>query len=648
MATTNGAAQSNGLNHTNGSGPDLASLGQKYEEEKEKRVHPDRKENYIDLELDAPAHLARLIEDPWVDHDTLNAQTPILEDGDDVKFLILGAGFCGLLYAARLIQAGFKSDDIRLVDVMGGWGGTWYSNRYPGLMCDSESYIYLPLLEETGYMPKHRYSHGPDILAHAERIAAHFDLKGVFRTYMQSFTWDDAARRWIVQLKQSRGPKEEALIMTVRGQFVVLANGVMSHPKAPKIDGLDTYEGEMLHTARWRYDITGGSPNDPRLTGLEGKKVGFIGTGATGVQCITQLAKWAEHLYVFQRTPAMVDERGQRATDPKEWKQISGEAGWWTKRNANFLNSVVNLDPENNLVNDAWTTVKSFKVLVGHPENLPLAMEDIPGHIGGAVALDAPRTERLRKRVELTVTKDRETSEGLKAWYPSWCKRPCFHDDYLPTFNRPNVTLVQTQPALGVKEATPKGLVVDGKEYELDVIVFGSGYRSPASDMSEPSKMCNTTITGRDGVLLSEKWLRNGPATLHGCLTNGFPNLFLTGPAQAGASPSITYLFDIMARHTAQLISAAAERSSDPGSLTIEATVEAEEAWTASLVKYATLFAPISLCLPGYLNNEGSTMKPADMGKSIRGATHALGLNAYAETLADWRDDGKLDGVVLG
>lgn len=643
-------ATSSDHNLSNGSVPDLASLGAKYEDEKNKRLRPDGNSQYLDLELEAPPHLARLVEDPWVDHDALNAQEPSIRDGDDVKFLILGAGFCGLSYAARLIENGFKAEDIRLVDTLGGWGGTWYANRYPGLMCDSESYIYLPLLEETGYMPKNRYAYGEEIRLHAERIASHYNLadKGVFRTFMKSFTWDDEAKRWIVELVQSRGPKEQTLHMTVRGQFVVLANGVLNHPKTPKIENLEAYKGAMIHTARWRYDITGGSQADPKLTGLEGKKVGFIGTGATGVQCITALAKSAGHLYVFQRTPASVDERGQRETDPEEWAKISAEPGWWTKRNANFFDNIHGSSPDGNLVNDSWTTIKSYSVLVGQPDGHPVTMEGIPAHIGAAMVRDAPRTERLRKRVEDTVTKDKDTSENLKPWYPSWCKRPCFHDEYLPSFNRENVTLVQTPPSTGVQKATSKGLVVDGKEYELDVLVFGTGYRSPAADMSEPSKMCNTTIRGRDGMLLSDKWLAEGPTTMHASLTKGFPNLFLTGPAQAGASPCITFLFDIMARHAAELIAAATKRNADPDTVTLEATKEGEDEWVGSIVSRAAWFAPVSVCLPSYLNNEGSTMRDGDVGKTIKGAAYPLGMNLFSKALSDWRAEGKFQGVVIG
>lgn len=406
---------------SDGSSPDLAFLTQKYEEEKNKRIRDDGNAQYVDLELSTSSHLTRLIEDPWVDHDALNSSTPNLKDGDDVKFLILGAGFCGLLYGSRFVEAGFKPEDIRLVDTAGGFGGTWYWNRYPGLMCDSESSIYLPLLEETGFMPTHRYSYGSEIREHAERIAKQYQLQGVFRTKMETFTWDESKGRWVVVMNQDRGPKEAAVGMTVTAQYVVLANGVLNHPKTPKIDGLEKFQGQTIHTGRWKYDISNGSPTDWTLTSLQDKRVGIIGTGATGVQCTAELAKWAKHLYVFQRTPSSVDHRGQRETDPSTWAKQSDEPGWWHHRNANFVSIANKEGAEKDLVGDAWSTLDTYAPLIGGPHE-PLGLADIPGHIGKMLAADIPRANRIRQRVADTVT-ETETAERLMAWYPTWCKR---------------------------------------------------------------------------------------------------------------------------------------------------------------------------------------------------------------------------------
>jgi cation diffusion facilitator CzcD-associated flavoprotein CzcO len=635
------------VSETNGKTPDLAFLAQKYEEERQKRLRPDGNNQYIDLEVEAPSHLASLIEDPWVDHAALNAQPPNLVSGDHVKLVILGTGIAGLLHAARFIEQGFSPDDIRLVDEAGGFGGAWYWNRYPGITCDSESCIYLPLLEETEYVPKNRYSHGDEIREHAVRIAEQyrFSDKAVFRTHVHTMAWQDDEKRWSLKMTQNRGPEEQSREITITAQFLVLGSGLLLHPKIPKLEGLGNYQGEMIHTARWKYNISGGSPTNPTLTGLQGKKVGFIGTGATGVQCVTELAKWAGHLYVFQRTPSSVAERGQRPMDREEWDRVASKPGWWTERNANFVSNTIGEPVEQNLVNDEWTRVDTYHVLVGSPERTsPLEMKDVPGQIGKMMAIDAPRGEKLRKRVT-DIVEDAQTAENLKAWFPAWCKRPCFHDHYLQNFNRENVTLVRTEPT-GVGKASSKGVVVEGKEYDLDVIVFGTGYRAPSTDIGEPSKLANATITGVGGVSIAKKWLEDGPATLHGSMASSFPNLFFCNPVQSSVSASMTYLFDIKARHASQVVAAALSQSSNPDKLVLEPEAEAEEAWTNHLASMAAWFAPLSICLPNFLNNEGAAVTDMkEAAKLARAMPYPLGINAFAKCLEEWRAEGSFKGL---
>ncbi|POR36276.1 Pentalenolactone D synthase [Tolypocladium paradoxum] len=645
MTVANGAPQ--GASNT---GPDLALLTKKYDEEKDKRIRADGNAQYVELGLSQSSRLSKLAEDPWVDHEALNARQPSLEDGGDVRFLIVGAGYGGLLFAVRLVEAGFKPDEIRIVDTAGGFGGTWYWNRYPGLMCDVESYMYMPLLEETGYMPKHRFSYGPEIRHHAENVASKWNLsdKAVFRTRLRSCEWDDGARRWKVALAQSRGPGEKAIDMTVGAQFVILANGVLNHPKAPKIPGIEDFRGPMMHTGRWDYGVSGGSPEDPTLSGLRGKKVGIIGTGATAVQCVPHLAKWADQVYVFQRTPSAVDERGQKETDPDEWRRMTLSKGWWRARNENWNGIICGYPLKENMVNDAWSAIGTYKHLVGGVHEKPLGMEDIPGLIGQALAVDAPRMERLRKRVDDIVTKDKETAEALKAWYPSWCKRPCFHDDYLQTFNLPHVTLVDTD-AKGIDRITPAGVVAGGKEYDLDVIILGTGYRAPSTDMSEPARMSNATITGRDGLSLSSKWLTDGPTTLHGIFTNSFPNLILSGPAQVGGSGNWVFVQDNLARHAAHVLSEAVKRAERPEAVTAEATPESETAWSMQIVMRSAWMAPAGVCGPSYINDEGAMGRLSQDGltKAMRGAAYPLGVIAYEEALEQWRREGSMQGIVV-
>ncbi|WYZ42444.1 hypothetical protein EsH8_VI_000143 [Colletotrichum jinshuiense] len=626
---------------------DFMAMNKKYTEEKEKRQRSDGNDQYVELESDE--RFSKLAEDPWVDHEKLNAQPPNLKDGDEVKFIILGGGYGGLLFAIRFVQAGFKPEDIRLVDTAGGFGGTWYWNRYPGLMCDVEGYSYMPLLEEIGYMPKHRYSYGPELRAHANRMADHWNLtdKGVFRSQIKSYEWDDDAKRWIVVIEQGRGPNEAPITMTVRSQFVVLANGVLNHPKVAR--NLDAFEGDMFHTARWNYGVTGGSGDNtenPELTGLQGKRVGIIGTGATGIQIVPQLAKWAKEVYVFQRTPSAVDERGQRPTDPEEWKKISNKTGWQRRRIENFNTFVAGGEAAENLIGDGWTGLKAYKTLIGGPHEKPLSLEDVPGHIGNLLALDTPRSERIRHRVE-EIVKDKTTAEALKAWYPGWCKRPTFHDDYLPAFNLPHVHLVDTD-GKGVDHATKNSLVVGDTDYPLDVIVLSTGYRPPGADMSEPSGASNMTIKGRNGLLISEHWFSKGPSTLHGVLTNGFPNLFLTGPLQVGATSNFSYVQDILAQHSAHIVAEAMKRSGkNTDKVVIESTVEGENAYAGLIMQRAAWFAGVSICTPSYLNNEGHKSSPEEQMKMAKGAPFPLGMNAYTKFLEDWRAEGSLQGLKI-
>ncbi|TLD33330.1 hypothetical protein PspLS_00135 [Pyricularia sp. CBS 133598] len=620
--------------------PDIAAIHQKYQEEAQKRTRKDGALQYVDLEEDEAGHLAHLIDDPWVDHDALNAATLPLKDGDDVKFFVMGAGFCGLVYAVHLIEAGFSADDIRLVDTAGDVGGTWYWNRYPGLQCDSEASIYLPLLEETGYIPTHRYARGEEIRLHAVRIAEKWGLKekALFRTAATSLAWDDTRRRWVVRLRTNRGPGADPVDLTVTAQFVVLANGVLCHPKVPKIEGLEDFKGQTVHTARWKYDVTGDV--------LRGKRVGFIGTGATGVQCASALAKRVGELFVFQRTPSAIHERGQREINAEEWKEkVARGPGWWLARNKNFSGVMAREPMTEDLVDDGWTKLDTYRVLTGGPHaQHPMPMEKIPEYIQKVMLLDVPASERARKRVDQVVAKNRETAEALKAWYPVWCKRPTFHDEYLQIFNQDNVTLVQTEDH-GVQKATSKGLVVNGKEYELDVIVFGTGYRSPSKDFAEPSRMSNATITGSSGVTLRHKWLESetGPRSLHGLLTNDFPNLFLTGPMMTASSSSVTYVFDVMARHAAHVAAEATRRAGDAaGRLKIQPTIEAEAAWSMELAMRAAYGAPLATCTPGYLMDEGSLNFTPKMAGAT---TYAPGMNAYAKVLDEWRRKGGLEGL---
>lgn len=629
--------------------PNLASLTKKYNEESQKRFRSEGSAQYLELADAQTNTLAELSNDPWVDHEALNAQPTNLKDGDDIKVLILGCGFCGIVHAIHQIKAGIDAEDIRLVDVAGGFGGTWYWNRYPGIMVDVESSIYMPFLEETGYMPKHRFSYGPEIRQYTHHIVEKWNLadKGVFRTQAQSYDWIEEDKRWKVTLRQGRGPNESPIDMTVTAQFVVIAGGVLNHPKTPKIPGIETFSGPMMHTGRWNYNISGGSPEDWTLSSLKGKKVGIVGTGATAVQCVPELARWVDELYVFQRTPSSVDERGQGLTNPQAWKQVTSQKGWQQSRNENWCGMISGHPLKENMVQDRWSESKAYQYLVGGLHDKPYTLEEIPKLIESALAADAPRAERVRQRVDETITDDKETAEALKAWYPIWCKRPCFHDEYLPTFNLPHVTLVDTN-AKGIESINPQGIVAAGKQYDLDILIWSTGYRSPSAKMGDPSHNTDISITAR-GNTLADLWGKHGATTLHGIVTPWMPNLILTGPAQSGVGGNFMYTIDNVARHGAYIITEAMKRAPNPNKATVEACPEAAEAWAGELLGRVTFQSPGSICGPSYFNDEvaGNSMALEDQFKLARGTVHPLGVLTYMGIIEQWRADDKMEGLQI-
>ena len=483
-------------------GFDPAELRAKYRSERDKRLRQDGNAQYQEV----ADEFASYTDDPyteWVERDPLN---------DEVQVAIIGGGFGGLLMGGRLREAGF--DDIRVIEQAGDFGGTWYWNRYPGAMCDVESYCYLPLLEELNYIPKRKYSYAPEIFEHSKAIARHYDLykNACLQTGVSAMRWDDASGRWIIHT--DRGD-------AIRAQFVAMANGPLNRPKLPGIPGISSFKGHTFHTSRWDYDYTGGDSNG-NLSGLADKRVAIIGTGATAVQCIPHLGAGAEHLYVFQRTPSSIDVRANRETDPDFAQNL--EPGWQQRRMDNFNILVSGGDQDEDLVADGWTEI--FRNLTG------IAAKTAARELGrrlssrekGALMelLDFQKMNQVRVRAE-TIINDPNTAEALKPWYRQFCKRPCFHDEYLPTFNRPNVSLVDTD-GRGVERVTERGIVANGTEYPVDCIVFATGFEVGTSY----TRRAGYDLIGRNGLALSDKWA-NGWRTLFGLQANGFPNCFFPG-----------------------------------------------------------------------------------------------------------------------
>jgi len=628
----------------------LAKIRAKYTEEAKKRLRSDGAAQFQLLKRTNDDQVNPLIEDLWANHEALDAAPSPITETEVYPFFVVGAGYGGLLFAVRLIEAGVAvAEDIRLVDAAGGFGGTWYWNRYPGLHCDIESYMYLPLLEETGYVPKHRYSTGAEVREHAERIASKWNLedKTLFRADVESLEWDDTTELWTICFNQRSGSGSQPIKRKTRAQYVYLAAGILTNPQIPKLPDLSRFEGPVFHTARWNYQVSGGSQENQILTGFQDKKVAVVGTAATGIGVIPEVAKYAKELLVFQRTPAYVKTRGQGPTDLNEYNtSIATGKGWQFNRQINFNKFLTNsVGPgEANLVKDAWTDMPAYSAMIGSPlhgivEPSPEVLEKQTTNFH---ILDLPHMEAVRARVD-SLVENPDIAAKLKPWYPTWCKRPTFSDTYLQAFNRSNVHLVDTE-GKGPSHATERGLVVAGKEYPVDVIVFGTGYE--VGRVGSPGSRIGVKITGRNGQCMDQKWDTLGAATLHGWATNGFPNLFFSGISQATMTGNNTFMLDLIAQHVVYWIVEGMRRVDDDTRAIIEVTREGEEAHTAEIVKRAAFFSSTEGCTPGYFNGHGtSTSDPEAKKKAARGVTWSEGSVSFLQYLKNWRDEGSLKGM---
>lgn len=588
-------------------GFDLDAVRTKYRVERDRRIRPDGSAQY----LPASGEFGYYDADPHADADF--TREPL---HDRVDAVIIGGGFGGLLAGARLRQAGVES--VRVIEKGGDFGGTWYWNRYPGIHCDIDSYTYMPLLEAVGYVPKWKYAPGEEIREHARAVAEHFGLyrDACFQTEATELRWDDAASQWTVST--DRGDR-------IRARYVVISSGTLSQAKLPGIQGIESFKGHTFHTSRWDYDYTGGDQNGG-LTGLADKRVALIGTGATAIQVVPHLGADAQHLYVFQRTPSSVDVRANRPTDP-EWA-ASLKPGWQRRRMDNFLKVVTGGTVDEDLVDDAWTsTARLQEKLI--PTN---SYADVPAEERERAyeLADFQKMNEIRSRVDALV-EDPGTAEKLKPWYRYMCKRPTFSDTYLQTFNRPDVTLVDTADSHGVERITHNAVVVGGVEYEVDCIIFATGFEVGVSGVLAGK----LPVYGRGGVSLLESW-SGGPKTLHGFYSHGFPNFFQLGPLQNASSVNYVHILDEQATHVAEVVA----RSHERNARWIEPTTKAQEEWVATIRrKAASLHTFHAECTPGYYNNEG---KPRARSESF-----GDGPVAFHELLRNWRAGHGMDDVLV-
>ena len=585
--------------------PDV--LREKYKIERDKRLRIDGNEQYQEMKDEYADFLA----DPYIAH-----QTPRSPLTDEVEIAIIGGGFGGLIAGARLKELGFE--DIRLIEKGGDFGGTWYWNRYPGAACDTESYIYLPLLEELDYVPSQKYAHAPEILSHSQNIARKYNLyeNACLETEVIALNWDENSSRWIVET--NRKDKFKA-------RFVIMSNGPLHRPKLPGIQGINSFKGHTFHTSRWDYGYTGGDSNGG-LIGLKNKRVAIIGTGATAVQCTPHVGEKAKQLYVFQRTPSSIDIRANRKTDPQWASQL--KPGWQKERMENFNILCSGGVVEEDLVKDGWTEIIRNLISMANYRGENTDWDEVPALMEIA---DFQKMEQIRTRAAELVN-DPKTAESLKPYYRQFCKRPCFHDSYLQTFNRRNVELVDTN-GKGVERITENGVVADGKEYEVDCIIFATGFEVGTSYV----RRSGYDVTGTHGVTLSEKWA-DGMRTLHGVMTNGFPNLFIISNSQAGFTTNFPHAMDETSQHIGYMLKQCEKEQLS----SIEPSRESEDKWVEEIIAVSRFASDFQeSCTPGYYNNEG---KPNP--KSVQNGPYGKGSRPYFRITAAWREEGNMSGIL--
>jgi len=598
---------------TQAPGPfDIGELREKYKVERDKRVHPEGQSQYLE------------VSDGFDDFYEVDPALPIMPRdpvSEEIDVAVLGAGFAGLIASARLKHAGIAN--IRTIDMAGDFGGTWYWNRYPGLQCDNDAFCYLPLLEETGFVPSKQFEDGYAIFDYFTKIAKQYDLhdKALFHTLITGLKWDEDIKRW--RVSTNRGDN-------IRARFIVMGGGTLSTPKLPAIPGVEKFKGKVFHTSRWDYDYTGGAWRNPDLDKLKDKRVAILGTGATSIQAVPYLGKYGKHVYVIQRTPSSVDERRNKPADP-EWVKTL-KPGWQHERRSNFqrASNEIIIPGEGDLIEDIWTEINNnLEAEREAAGEAAIPMEEYPARRD---TMEYRVMERLRNRVSETV-KDPVTAEALKPYYNFMCKRPVSNNEYYPTFNQPNVTLIDVAETQGLEAMTEKAFVHNGEEYEIDCMIFASGYEVTST---LKARWGIDTVEGRRGVSIYDYWAQ-GPRSLHGIMAHNFPNMLFQGYIQGGLNGTTTLMFSKQGEHAAHIISEALKR----GYTAVEPSQEGQDAY---LKRFAEVELDLShifeICPPSYFTNEGETNAPWFL---FRG--WGLGWDDFQNLLQQWRDDGGMPGM---
>lgn len=474
--------------------------------------------------------------------------TTLVEDLDAV---VIGAGFSGLYMLHRLRESGFSTQVYEAGD---GVGGVWYWNRYPGARCDVESIYYNYTFSEELYKKwtwTSRYPEQPEILRYLNFVADTFDLRKdiQFNIRITAAHYDETNNRWDIQINDGT---------CVSAKYLISGVGCLSAANVPDFKGLDCFEGEWYHTGHWPQ----------KKVDFKGKRVGVIGTGSSGVQAIPVIAKEADHLTVFQRTPQYTMPARNHRYDPEFIKR--------TKANFKKIKEIMRNSPTGNGIQ-----LRPISALSDSPEERQQVYEKAWEEGGYALTSayydliineDANKTaaDFIRSKIKEMVH-DPEVAEKLLPDYYFGTKRPILDTDYYETYNRDNVTLVDVKK-VPIEEITPKGLRTTEAEYELDIIIFATGY----DGMTGP--LFKIDIRGREGVSLKEKWEDGSRVrTYLGLATAGFPNFFMiTGPE----SPSVLVNMPSAIEQHVEWIADCMEYHRKYGVETMEPTAKAEESWS--------------------------------------------------------------------
>jgi cation diffusion facilitator CzcD-associated flavoprotein CzcO len=594
---------------------DIPAMKEKYRHERDKRLRSEGEKQYASPE----DHLTHDTQE----HDPFTPVVPRDALDEDIDVAILGGGWTGILAAYHLTKAGVTN--FKVIDHAGGFGGTWYWNRYPGIQCDNDAYCYLPLLEEMNWLPSKKFEDGKQIHDYIQSIADKFGFQrnGLFHTTIKGLNWDESIKRWHVATDRDD---------TIRAKFVIMAGGTLNTPKFPAVPGIHKFKGHKFHTSRWDYDYTGGVWGNPELTNLADKRVAILGTGATSIQAIPYLGKYAKELYVLQRTPSGVDKRDNPPTDP-EWA-ASLKPGWQAARQENFLRAANEILPLGapDLICDFWTEVN--RNINAKLEAEGATEHPMPEFWDLREKMDFQVMERVRRRVD-TIVKDPATAEALKPYYRFMCKRPLSNNDYYDTFNLPGVKLIDVSTTQGLEAMTEKGFIAGGVEYEIDAMIFASGFEV-TSDLRR--RWGFDDVVGRNGVSIYDYW-GDGPKTLHGMTAHNFPNMFFTGYVQGGLNGTTTLQFGEQGRHASWVISKALQQ----GVKSIEPSQEGQDAYLKRFKELELdLSAILNDCTPSYFTNEGDKEAKWFL---FRG--WGLGWDNWQAMLEDWRQKGDFAGMTV-